>query len=157
MRQRSQRLGSVAGCAALLAMAGAALSAPPGRAEQPADLVLAQLGEPYYRSYCASCHGIAGTGDGPAASALSTPPADLTRMLQRRGRAMPDGEIAKYIDGRFEVTAHGTREMPVWGARFSEQVPEAGVGESMARGKIAVLVEYLKSIQVKPAPGGAKD
>jgi mono/diheme cytochrome c family protein len=156
MRRRSIRREILAGCAAL-AIAGLALFAQRARAEQPADLVLASLGEPYYRSYCASCHGLEGTGDGPAASALRNAPADLTRMAQRRGGVMSDGEIAQYIDGRFAVTAHGTREMPVWGARFSEQVPEAGVGDSMARGKIAVLVEYLKSIQVQTAPSGATD
>jgi len=141
-------------CCVALATGGIALAASGDATGPQVDLVLAQIGEPYYRSYCASCHGLDGTGDGPMVSALVTRPADLTRMLERRGGAMSDGEIAKFIDGRFEVTAHGTREMPVWGARFSEQVPDAGVGESMARGKIAALVEYLKSIQVQQAPSG---
>jgi hypothetical protein len=37
--------------------------------------------------------------------------------------------------------------MPVWGERFGETIPDSGVGEEIARGKIAVLVEYLRSIQ----------
>ena len=45
------------------------------------------------------------------------------------------------------VTAHGSREMPVWGERFGANVPEAGVSEEIVRGRVLVLVEYLKSIQ----------
>ena len=48
---------------------------------------------------------------------------------------------------RASSSAHGSREMPVWGQRFAEAIPEAGVGDEVARGKIASLVEYLKSIQ----------
>ena len=39
--------------------------------------------------------------------------------------------------------------MPVWGERFGEAIPESGVAEEVTRGQIAVLVEYLKSIQRK--------
>jgi len=123
------------------------------RADDPVDYELARMGEARYRTYCASCHGLAGRGDGPASVALKTPPADLTRIAARRGGSFPDGEIAMFIDGRFDVGAHGTREMPIWGERFGESVPEAGVGESLARGKVAVLVEYLKSIQERDSTG----
>jgi hypothetical protein len=86
-------------------------------------------------------------GRGPAAGALKTRPANLTGLAKRRGGAFPDGEIARFIDGRFEVTAHGSREMPIWGRRFGERIPEAGISEEIVRGRILVLVEYLKSIQ----------
>ncbi len=111
------------------------------------DPALASMGEPYFAAYCASCHGPSGEGNGPAASKLDPPPADLTRIAARRRGAFPDGEVAIRIDGRFDAPERGAREMPIWGQRFGESVPEAGVGESLARGKIAVLVEYLKAIQ----------
>lgn len=117
------------------------------RAEEPMDPVLAQMGEPYFRSYCATCHGLSGRGDGPTAMALRTPPADLTGIARRRGGVFPSGEIAKKIDGRFELGAHGSREMPVWGSKLASDVPEAGLADSIARGKILVIVEYLRSIQ----------
>jgi hypothetical protein len=82
--------------------------------------------------------------------ALMKRPADLTSIAARRGGAFPAGEIAGFIDGRFDLAAHGSREMPVWGQRFGTDVPEAGIGESIARGNIASLVEYLKSIQRPP-------
>lgn len=113
------------------------------------DQVLADMGSEFYQRYCASCHGIDGKGDGPAAAALTPPPKDLTRIAARRGGNFPDGEIARYVDGRFETPAHGSRKMPVWGESFGSAIPEAGVSEEVVRGRILVLVEYLKSIQVR--------
>ncbi len=133
----------------LLALAGALLACGAGRAvAEPAfDPVLAELGAEAFPRYCASCHGLRGEGDGPAADALRTRPADLTRIALRRGGAFPAGEIARFIDGRFALPAHGSREMPVWGERFGEAIPETSVAEEITRGKIAVLVEFLRSIQ----------
>ena len=129
-------------CAALLLLATGSAAA-----EEKFDRVLAEMGAEYYVQYCASCHGENGLGRGPAAGALKTRPANLTGIAKRRGGAFPDGEIARFIDGRFEVTAHGSREMPIWGRRFGERIPEAGISEEIVRGRILVLVEYLKSIQ----------
>ena len=147
----------VCGLAACLACVSADRSegqAPPpapAQAGKPSyDLVLAELGQPHFATYCASCHGIEGRGDGPAARALETPPADLRRIALRRGGVFPDAEIARKIDGRFEIGAHGSREMPVWGRSFAADVPETDTAESISRGMISVLVEYLKSIQDPP-------
>ena len=88
-----------------------------------------------------------GRGRGPVASALRTPPADLTQIAKRRGGAFPTAEIAAYIDGRAEVQAHGSRDMPVWGERFSEQVGGGSLGEEVLRGNLLVLMQYLQSLQ----------
>jgi len=119
----------------------------PVRSSSP-DPVLVEIGKEVFVRHCASCHGEAGRGDGPVAGALRTPPADLTRIAARRGGVLPKGEIARFVDGRFVVEAHGTREMPVWGERLGERIPEAGVSEEVVRGDLAVVVEYLQSIQV---------
>lgn len=42
------------------------------------DLSAAQRGKYLYQQNCASCHGDSGKGDGPAGTALTHPPADLT-------------------------------------------------------------------------------
>jgi mono/diheme cytochrome c family protein len=124
------------------------LTAPSAGAEEPGvDPVLVDLGAEAFARYCASCHGLDGKGSGPAAQSLRTPPADLTGIAARRGGEFPAGEIGRFIDGRFATPAHGSREMPVWGERFGERVPDAGVSEEVTRGNIAVLIEYLKSIQ----------
>jgi mono/diheme cytochrome c family protein len=133
----------------LVVVIGVGLLQGTATAEEPGvDFVLAELGAPYYRSYCASCHGLDARGGGPAAISLRTAPADLTRIAARREGDFPDGEIAKFIDGRFDLAAHGSREMPIWGDRLSEGIPDARTADAIARGKIVVMVEYLKSIQV---------
>jgi mono/diheme cytochrome c family protein len=113
------------------------------------DPLLVEVGAELFVTYCASCHGVDARGDGPAASALSTPPADLTRIAARSGGVFPESAIAKKIDGRFNVPAHGSREMPIWGARLGDEIPGFATGDEVARGRVASLVEYLKSLQVE--------
>jgi mono/diheme cytochrome c family protein len=136
---------SLAVCTAMIAMAASADNQNSGP-----DPVLAELGQPVFERHCVSCHGAEGRGDGPVASVLHPPPADLTTIAARRGGSFPGGEIARFIDGRFSIPAHGPRAMPVWGQRFGADIPEADIGESITRGRIATLVEYLKSIQQPP-------
>jgi len=104
-------------------------------------------GQQYFQRYCSACHGLNGRGDGPAAPALQPPPADLTRIAQRRGGHFPVAEIAAFIDGRTVMPAHGSREMPIWGERFGEMGGSGSVGEEVVRGNLLILIEYLQSIQ----------
>ena len=46
-------------------------------------------GKEMFASYCAVCHGTDGKGNGPAASAMKTPPADLTLLAQKNGGKYP--------------------------------------------------------------------
>ena len=103
-------------------------------------------GRAIYLQYCASCHGLTGEGDGPVARSLSTPPANLRLLSEHYGNPLPEDQIARFIDGRAEVKAHGPRDMPVWGRRFySETGSEREVKERIAR-----LVAFLQSIQNGP-------
>lgn len=141
--------------AALLGAVGASAETPAPRAGEPAQgpaNLMQSLGEQHFVRYCASCHGIGGRGDGPAASSLSKPPADLTRIAARRGGVFPAAEVAATIDGRFELPAHGSREMPIWGRRLAEPIARDTQGEEVARGLIDQLVEYVQSIQVETEP-----
>ena len=112
------------------------------------DPLLAEVGAELFVTYCASCHGVDARGDGPAAPALRPPPTDLTRISASSGGVFPESSIARLIDGRFDLPAHGSREMPVWGTRLADQIPGMATGE-VARGQIISLVEYLKSLQVE--------
>jgi mono/diheme cytochrome c family protein len=101
-------------------------------------------GRALYLQHCASCHGLAGDGKGPMARVLTTPPANLRELSERYGNPLPADQIARYIDGRADVKAHGPRDMPVWGKRFYS----AGRGsESQVKDLITKLVAYLQSIQ----------
>ena len=104
--------------------------------------------------YCAPCHGTSAKGDGPAASALKIPPADLTAIAKRRGGKFPEAAIFAQISGLDMPGSHGSREMPVWGDVFVGQAVGAGLSLEDARRaaaateqRIAGLVGYLKSLQ----------
>jgi mono/diheme cytochrome c family protein len=145
-RLRGVSIASVlAGFVALTAWA-----AQPSRAAEETDPGFARVGAEMFQRYCASCHGTNAEGNGPVASVLKVPPKDLTRIAARRSGNFPEAEIARFIDGRFDVVAHGTREMPVWGLTFSNrEVPKGEDPDAVARGKIEALIEYLKTIQRK--------
>jgi len=117
------------------------------RASGDGDPMLAKVGSEKFQQYCTSCHGPTGVGDGPAASALRTQPADLTHIAARRGGTFPDAEIARFIDGRFDMPSHGSREMPIWGEKLGEPVVEGASHDEIVRGKLLALIEYLKTIQ----------
>jgi mono/diheme cytochrome c family protein len=106
-----------------------------------------------YATYCASCHGAGARGDGPAAQALVKPPPDLTLLAARHGEPLERERIAELIDGR---TAHGPREMPVWGRRLyagereassSDHGPSGLALESARRGTILLILDYLETLQ----------
>ena len=101
-------------------------------------------GKAIYMQYCASCHGAKGDGKGPMAPVLTTPPANLRLLSQKYGNPLPVAQIAKFIDGRSDVRAHGPRDMPVWGERFNAQ---SNGNERDTGTRIAKLVAYLQSIQ----------
>jgi mono/diheme cytochrome c family protein len=119
----------------------------PSAAQQNIPGASVPVGQQYFQQYCSACHGLSGRGNGPVAPALKTPPADLTRIAQRRGGQFPEADIAAIIDGRTSIEAHGSREMPVWGQRFSDQFGGGAVGDEAVRGHLLVLIDYLKSIQ----------
>jgi len=113
------------------------------RAAGPDDV---RDGEKYFRRYCASCHGLSGAGDGPVASSLSKPPANLRLLSDKYGSPLPAAKLADLIDGRDAVRAHGTAEMPVWGERLyalgQGERGELGIGEIIGK-----IVAYIETIQ----------
>lgn len=105
-----------------------------------------------YELACMSCHGLDGRGDGPRAKELARPPADLTQIAKANGGKFPAKAVADIIDGRAAVSAHGAREMPVWGTRFRaspDASEDAQTIETRARAQIGALVRYLEAIQEK--------
>ncbi len=112
----------------------------------PAKPTSAASGEEMFNSYCASCHGKDAKGDGPAASALNTPPADLTQLAKKNGGSYPEMKVTSVLRGEAKVVAHGTQEMPVWGPVFWH-MSQGHPAEVQQR--IANLNKYIKSLQAK--------
>jgi mono/diheme cytochrome c family protein len=104
-------------------------------------------GQGLYLQHCASCHGEKGDGQGPVASTLQRPPADLTRIAERNGGRFDASEVMSIIDGRRTVAAHGPREMPVWGAVFEDSVAPGQYPGYTSLLHSRALTEYLQSIQ----------
>lgn len=81
---------------------------------------------------------------------LRVPAANLTHLARRHGGTFRDETVARVIDGRERVGAHGPSEMPVWGDAFSSSLAQGG--EVLLRARVSALVRYLASIQERPAP-----
>lgn len=101
----------------------------------------ADKGRALFRQHCASCHGLDAKGSGPVAAALKSGPPDLT-IIQTPGEKFPSYRVATIIDGEKDVTAHGTRKMPVWGVIFRRTE-----GDLLKQANIYALVKYIESIQ----------
>jgi len=112
----------------------------------PAAQTSPASGKEMFMSYCASCHGKDAKGDGPAASALKTPPADLTALAKTNGGHYPDMKVTSVLRGEAKLAAHGTQDMPVWGPVFWK-MSQGHEGEVTQR--IANLNHYIASLQEK--------
>ena len=103
-------------------------------------------GKEMYTSYCAVCHGTDGKGGGPAASALKTPPADLTMLSKNNGGEFPALKVTSILRGTSDLPAHGSKEMPVWGPLFRSM---SGGHEGEVQQRVANLTHYVESLQAK--------
>jgi mono/diheme cytochrome c family protein len=103
-------------------------------------------GKQTYLEYCGSCHGEDGKGIGPAASALKTPPSDLTTLAKRHGGNFPEDYVAKILRLGKPIQAHGSSDMPVWGPIFGARDK---FNEVAVRQRIKNLCAYLASLQEK--------
>jgi mono/diheme cytochrome c family protein len=103
-------------------------------------------GKDMYKSYCAVCHGTDGKGGGPAASALKTPPADLTLLSKNNGGKYPALKVTSTIRGGSSNPAHGSKEMPVWGPLFVEI---SNGHEAEVQQRVTNLTHYIETLQAK--------
>jgi mono/diheme cytochrome c family protein len=134
----------------LVLAALAAFTAAPASAQTPAAADESRVsGKSVFTTYCASCHGESGRGNGAVAIFLRRRPADLTQIALRNKGTFPADKVFAMIDGRQVVKVHGDSQMPVWGDAFAKSTTDAD--ERGVKAKIDALVQYLESIQERPA------
>jgi mono/diheme cytochrome c family protein len=112
------------------------------------------IGKREYDASCANCHGRDGKGGGSFAQMLQVSMPDLTTLSKRNGGVFPITRVYNVIDGREEVKAHGTREMPIWGKHLTfRAAPEyddfAYDADAFVRARILSVIDYLYRLQAK--------
>lgn len=109
-------------------------------------------GRALYQDYCVQCHGVDARGDGPMAEMLAIDTPDLTVLARHNDGIFPTAFVARQIDGRSPLLAHGG-EMPIFGPFLnSDQMIALRLpsGQPMMTGlPLANVVVYLESIQRK--------
>lgn len=120
-------------------------SGQPQRPRTQPTAIPSMAGRDLFDFYCATCHGRDGKGGGPTASALKTPPADLTTIAARNGGTFPRARVTGLVTGDdvLGTSAHGSREMPVWGPIFHA----LDSAETVNKVRIANIVDHVESIQ----------
>jgi mono/diheme cytochrome c family protein len=112
----------------------------------PVNRTSAWSGKQMYGNYCAPCHGVDGRGQGPVASALRTPPVDLSVLSKSNHGKFPDAHVVAVLQNGTEINAHGSAQMPVWGPILGK-MNQTNPQDRMLR--VSNLSRYLETLQVK--------
>jgi len=128
-----------------VAQESAAPSAPAIR-QVPIANTPSNSGRDMFVHYCAVCHGKDAKGNGPAATAMKTPPPDLTILAKDNGGKYPAPHVAAVIRGQAALASHGTQDMPIWGPLF---LSISQGHEAQVQQRVSNLVSYIDSLQAK--------
>ena len=104
-------------------------------------------GQQMYATYCATCHGPTGLGNGPAAPALKVPATDLTTLSQKNGGSYPSAHVATVLRFGTENPAHGNADMPIWGDLMKSLGPSTWSKDQVVQQRISNLTDYIQQMQ----------
>ena len=113
-----------------------------------APIISASSGPEMFKQYCASCHGLDAKGHGPAVPALKVPPPDLTVLSKNNHGKFPEPRVYSAIRGDVNTySAHGSKDMPVWGTIFHDM--SSGPNDMREVARMRALCLYLEGLQQK--------
>jgi mono/diheme cytochrome c family protein len=134
-------------CLSGAALLGSAQQPKPEIKAVPLQQTSPASGEQMYTAYCAACHGSKATGNGPAAPALKTIPADLTLLSQKNGGTFPTEHVMSVLKLGVANPAHGSAEMPILGDLLRNLDSSSRLSATMVHQRIFNLTNYLQQIQ----------
>jgi len=110
-----------------------------------------------YDAHCAVCHGLSGKGGGHFVQLLKsgTVVPNLTELSKKNHGVFPFARVYDTIDGTQSIIAHGTKQMPIWGTRYTIEAGERiyddfrADPEPFVRARILALTEYVYRLQAK--------
>lgn len=103
-------------------------------------------GEKLYKQDCAVCHGNDLKGNGPAPPPFKDLPPDLTKLAKSHGGKFPEKYFEDVLRNGVVIPAHGSPEMPTWGADFRTR---EHLDSTQVTLRITNLSDYIKSLQEK--------
>jgi hypothetical protein len=134
------KLARAATLATVLTVATAAAGGQRPAAAPHASLLTPSLsGTDNFILYGAPCHSRDGKGGGPVAAALTTAPADLTRISLKNKGVFPGDRVRQFVT-EGEGAAHGSSAMPAWGATFQS----LDSSDTLVTVPIANIIAYLE-------------
>lgn len=97
-----------------------------------------------YRTFCASCHGEAGRGDGPVADLGERRPSDISALARNNGGTFPHDAVMGVLESLSPLPGHDPPAMPNWRnvLRRTE-----GDDERIIRQRLEALVSHVASLQ----------
>lgn len=136
------------------AIAILAVASSPAFAQKAKEAGSRDAGKQAYEVQCSICHGTDAKGNGFYTASLKVNPPDLTSLSKKNGGVFPVDRVARIIDGRTELAAHGSRDMPIWGKRWAAAAAEYYVDvpynqEGYIRVQVLAILDYLNRVQQK--------
>ena len=127
----------------LLAGYAGAMSVPPGQTRPPREDY--QSGAYLFKTFCASCHGEHGRGDGPAADLTTPRAADLAVLRRQAGGTFPRARMIEILEGATPQSGH-EQAMPNW---RNVLLRDARNDERAYRARIEALASHVESLQAR--------
>jgi mono/diheme cytochrome c family protein len=111
--------------------------------------VIGPTGRDIYMDRCSACHGEDGRGQGPAVAALKIASGDLTLLSKKNGGIFPVERVKNIVGEWVAITAHGSRETPIWGAIFH---PKRVSDQQAASERLKDLVAFCNPFSNESRP-----